>query len=92
MQRIALIAAPPLVVLGLGVAAVVVLRRRSGVRRRPSPPVTDRRSAALRQAASSTDRGVDLLVGYAERHEEELEARQGAVLHIDVGRLSVGQI
>jgi hypothetical protein len=33
-----------------------------------------------------------VLAGYDERHEEELEARHGAALHIDVGKQDVGQI
>jgi hypothetical protein len=35
--------------------------------------------------------GIEVLVGYDEQHEEDEEARHGSLLHIDVGKLSVGQ-
>ena len=86
MKRIALIALP-LVVLAWVVAGLIVLRRSSRGRRAPTAA-----PGRAHEWAGNGSSGVEVLVGYDERHEAVLEARHGALLHLDVGRLSVAQI
>jgi hypothetical protein len=92
MKRIAQIAVPLLVLAALGGAALAVYRRRASRTEVPRYRVEtgtplDRQA----DAAGNASAGVEVLVGYDEEHEEEEEARHGALLHIDVGKLSVGQ-
>jgi hypothetical protein len=91
MKRFALLALPAFVVgTAVGAAAVVIYRRRSGLR--SSPRVLQYRTSAAPDTRATATAGTEPLAGHDERHEEELEARHGAVLHIDVGKLNVGQI
>jgi hypothetical protein len=91
MKRFVLLALPAVVVgAALGAAAVVTYRRRSS-RRTPSAVLQPRTVTAPDPSATAAA-GVAVLAGYDERHEEDLEAKYGAVLHIDVGKLNVGQI
>lgn len=93
MKRVIVFALPLVFVGALVVAALAVRRWRAArpeaghYRVETAAPVDQ--EADVR--AANTGAGVDVLVGYDEQHEEEEEARHGALLHIDVGRLSVGQ-
>lgn len=91
MKRLALFAAPLLFLAATG----VVIHWRRGSRRDAPPPYVEVSLSAARRPASSAAgaaAGVEVLVGYDEQHEAEEEVRHGALLHIDVPRLSVGQI
>ena len=91
MKRFALLALPAFVVgAALGAGVVVMYRSRSS--RRAQPAVLQPRTTTAPDPSATATAGIAALAGYDERHEEELEARHGAVLHIDVGKLSVGQI
>jgi hypothetical protein len=94
MKRLALVAGPLFLVALIAGTAVAIQRRRASRRVMQAPrlgvSVRDAVSPATRSATAGG--GVEVLAGYDERREEEEEARHGAVLHIDVGRLSVGQI
>ena len=93
MRRLVLLAGP-FFLLAVLTAAVVVHRRRAARRVVQAPrldvSVPDDARPATR--AANAGAGVEVLAGYDEVHEAEEEARHGAVLHIEVGRLSVGQI
>jgi hypothetical protein len=90
MKRVAQIAVPLLVLAALAGAALAVYRR--GASRAELPRYRVETSGALEpQAAGNAGAGVEVLVGYDELHEEEEEARHGALLHIDPAKLSVGQ-
>jgi hypothetical protein len=93
MKRLALIAGP-LVLLAVLAAAVLIHRRRSSRRVMQAPrldvSVPDEPRPATRTANAGA--GAEVLAGYDEQHEEEEQARHGAVLHIDVARLNVSQI
>jgi hypothetical protein len=94
MKRVALLAGPFFLLALIAAGALVIHRRRASRRVLRAPhvevSVADERGRGTR--AANAGAGVEVLAGYDERHEEEEEARHGAVLHIDVGRLSVGQI
>jgi hypothetical protein len=94
MKRIAVLAGPLFLMAAIAGAALVVHRRRAsrpGVRAaRIDVSVPTEPQPAARTGNASV--GVEVLAGYDEQHEEEQEARHGAVLHIDVDRLSFGQI
>jgi hypothetical protein len=77
------------------VGTAVVIHRRRASRRVVQAPLLDvSMPAEPRSATPAANAGasVEVLAGYDERREEEEEARHGGVLHIDIGRLSVGQI
>ena len=67
-----------------GVGMQRLLRRTTRQPRRP----TSRPTPFGQQVAS----GIDVLRGYDERHEEEEEAKHGAVLHVSNERISVRQV
>ena len=91
MKRFALLVLPAVVMgAALGAAAMVMYRRRSS--RRTQPAVLQPRTTTAPDTSATATAGVAVLAGYDERHEEELEARHGAVLHIDLAKLNVGQI
>ena len=93
MKRLALLAGPFFLLAVL--AAAVVIHRRRAARHVVQAPrldvsVPDEPRPATR--AANAGAGVEVLAGYDEVHEADEEARHGAVIHIEVGRLSVGQI
>ena len=92
MKRVALLAGPLLLVAFL--AAAVIHRRRASRRVGQAPRLHTSVRDSHPPAASIANAGtsVEVLSGYEERREVEEEARHGAVLHIDVARLNVGQI
>jgi hypothetical protein len=94
MRRVALFAGPFFLLALIAAGALVIHRRRVSRRVVQAPhvkvSVADERWPGTR--AANAGAGVEVLAGHDELHEEEEEARHGAVLHIDVGRLSVGQI
>jgi hypothetical protein len=93
MKRLALLALPLFLVAAIAGAALVIHRRRASRRDvQPRIDVSLPTDAALPAQAGNAGAGVEVLGGYDEQHEEEQEARHGALLHIEVGRLSVGQI
>jgi hypothetical protein len=94
MKPIVLLAGPLFLAAAIAAAALVVHRRRASRRRMPPARIdvsvpTEPPPAARTGNATA---GVEVLAGYDEQHEEDQEARHGAVLHIDVDRLSFGQI
>jgi hypothetical protein len=93
MKRLTLLAGP-FFLLAVLAAAVVGHRRRAARRVVQTPRLDVSVPAQSRPAtrAANAGAGVEVLAGYDEVHEAEEEARHGAVLHIEVGRLSVGQI
>jgi hypothetical protein len=75
----------PFVFLGFVFLAFVLVMRR---RRSSLPagwPIGD-------TAERRPEAGIDVLTGYDEAHEAELEAQHGATLHITEDRLSVRQV
>jgi hypothetical protein len=94
MRRLALLAGPLFLVALIAGAAVVIHRRRASRVVPQLPRIDVSVPAEPRPAthAANAGAGVEVLAGYEERREEEEEARHGAVLHIEVGRLSVRQI
>jgi hypothetical protein len=91
MRRVIVFALPFLFVGALVVAALALRRRRTG---RPlARPRVETGGTVEREAhdAGNARAGVEVLVGHDEQHEEDEETRHGALLHIDVGKLSVGQ-
>jgi hypothetical protein len=94
MKRLAFFAGPFLLVVLIVATAVVIHRRRASRRVVQAPrldvSVPDKPPTATGSANAGAS--AEVLAGYDERREEDEEARHGAVLHIDIGRLSVGQI
>ncbi len=93
MKRLAVVALP-LAIVGFALLVVLVLARR---RRQATPAQADDASAEPSDVAHGPSRsqvasGVDVLRGYDERHEEEEEAKHGAVLHVSTERISVRQV
>ena len=94
MKRLALLAGPFLLFVLIVATAVVIHKRRASRRAVQAPrivvSVPDGRPMAARPANAGTS--AEVLAGYDELREEAEEARHGAVIHVDIGRLSVGQI
>lgn len=93
MKRLALVALP-LVVVGFALVAVVLVarRRREWASTEPAIGETEAVDRDLVDAGRTPDAGIDVLSGYDEEHESEIEARHGATLHIPEDRLSVRQV
>jgi hypothetical protein len=91
MKRLAFFAGPFLLVVLIVTTAAVIHRRRAS-RRVVRAPRLDVSVPDKATGSANAGSSAEVLAGYDERREEEEEARHGAVLHIDVGRLSVGQI
>jgi hypothetical protein len=93
MKRLAVVALP-LAIVGLALLVVLVLARR---RRNATPAQAEDASAEPSAVADDPHRppmasGIDVLRGYDERHEEEEEAKHGAVLRVSTDRISVRQV
>jgi hypothetical protein len=93
MKRIAVVALP-LVIVGLAllIALVLVRRRRNATPARPDDASAESATVAHDPERPRVASGIDVLRGYDERHEEEEEAKHGAVLHVSTERISVRQV
>jgi hypothetical protein len=89
MKRVALVAFP-FVLFGIVLFAFVLVMRR----RRDSVSIGEAEPADLDVdiGRASAAAGIDVLRGYDEEHETEIEARHGATLHITQDRLSFRQV